>query len=127
MGTDSEITKNIVEKSYTDPVTGKFVKGNPGGGRPSGSANFKTKWEIFIDKVAKTNNLSPQEIDEQLFAIGYKKAKEGDFQFYKDIHDRIYGKAVQPNEHTGKGGGTIEIQQITGMQIIKEDADTIQE
>lgn len=93
------------EKRENTEITAKEVRGVPfkkgedprrnTDGRPQGSLDFKTKWEIFIDKVAKSNNLSPQEIDEQLFAIGYKKAKEGDFQFYKDIHDRIYGKAPQ--------------------------------
>ena len=33
----SEDTKKNVEKQYTDPETGKFAKGNPGGGRPKGS------------------------------------------------------------------------------------------
>ena len=91
-----EITNNIVDKSWTDPVTGKFVKGNPGGGRPPESLNFKTKWNIFIDKVAKQNDMTPDEIDEQLLAVGFKKAKEGDYSFYRDLHDRLYGKPVQP-------------------------------
>lgn len=30
-------TNKIVEKRYTDPKTGKFKKGNPGGGRPKGT------------------------------------------------------------------------------------------
>ena len=78
---------------------GRIVSGvlNPNG-RPKGSLDFRTKFEIFLDKLAKQNNLSPQEIDEQLFAVAYKKAKEGDYQFWRDVHDRIYGKPVQKNE-----------------------------
>lgn len=72
-------------------------------GRPKGALDFKTKWEIFIDKVAKSNNLTPQEIDEQLFAVGFKKAKEGDYSFYRDLHDRLYGKPLQSVDHTTKG------------------------
>lgn len=106
----------IVNQSYTDPITGKFVKGNPGGGRPSGSLDFKTKWRIFVDKVAKQNNMTPNEIDEQLLAVGFKKAKEGDYNFYRDIHDRIYGK---PNLTIGLEGGDeskpIQIEIIEGM------------
>lgn len=49
----------------------------PMGGRPKGSEDFKTKWLRFIDKVAKSNNMTPEEIDEQLLAVGFKKAKEG--------------------------------------------------
>lgn len=94
-------------------ITAKDVRGIPfkkgddprrnTAGRPVGSLDFKTKWEIFIDKVAKQNNLTPQEIDEQLFAIGFKKAKEGDYSFYRDLHDRLYGKPQQPLDHTTNG------------------------
>lgn len=104
MGENGE---TIVEKTsnngWTDPVTGKFVKGNPGGGRPNGSLDFKTKWHIFIDKVAKQNDMTPEQIDEQLLAVGFKKAKEGDYSFYRDIHDRVYGKPMQPTDITSKG------------------------
>ena len=86
-------------------------------GRPQGSLDFKTKFEIFLDKLAKQNNMSPQEIDEQLFAVAYKKAKEGDYQFWKDVHDRVYGKPIQRSELTGKDGGAI---------IVKEDKEKIE-
>jgi len=72
-------------------------------GRPKGSLNFATKWEAFVEKVAKQNNLTPNEIDEQLLAVGFKKAKDGDFNFYRDIHDRVYGRATQPIDHTTLG------------------------
>jgi len=38
-----EETNNNVKKTYTDPVTGKFVQGNPGGGRPKGTFSLKTQ------------------------------------------------------------------------------------
>lgn len=43
-----EETNTIVEKSYTDPVTGKFIPGNPGGGRPKGTYSLKTKIINFL-------------------------------------------------------------------------------
>lgn len=36
-----ENTNEFVEKTWTDPITGKFVPGNPGGGRPPGSISIK--------------------------------------------------------------------------------------
>lgn len=81
--------------------------GNPKG-RPKGTENFKTKWEKFVKKIADKNELLPEDIDEQLLAVAYKKAKDGDFQFYKDIHDRVHGKAMQPTDIT-TGGETLGV------------------
>jgi len=94
-------------KTWTDPVTGKFAKGNPGGGRPSGSLDFRTKWYNLIDKLAKQNNVDPLEVEQQLLLVGYRKAKEGDYSFYRDIMDRVYGKPVQHSEISGKDGQPI--------------------
>jgi hypothetical protein len=99
-----EENDKIVKQSYTDPVTGKFVKGNPGGGRPQGSLDFKTKWFKFIEKVATQNDMTPEEIEQQLIAVGYKKAKEGDYAFYRDTFDRVYGKPINKTELTGADG-----------------------
>lgn len=91
----------------------KMVERNPDGtiksgvlnpkGKPKGTESFKTKWEAFIEKVAKTNNMTPQQIDEQLFAVGFAKAKAGDYAFYRDLHDRIYGKPQQHVDVTTDG------------------------
>ena len=107
MGKDTEITEKDGNFTGKDPVTGQFVAGNKLGGKTAGSLDFKTKWNIFIDKVAKQNNMTPNEIDEQLLAVGFKKAKEGDYAFYRDIHDRVYGKPMQRNEISGADGNPI--------------------
>ena len=75
---------------------GQLKKGsvlNPEGKTP-GTIDFKTKWFIFIDKVAKQNNITSDEVEEQLLAAGFKAAKEGSFSFYKDTFDRVYGQAT---------------------------------
>lgn len=77
------------------------VSGNPAGKRP-GAENFKTKWLKFIDKIAAQNNITPDEVDEQLLAVAFKQMKSGDFRYWKDIQDRVYGMAKQPIEHLGK-------------------------
>jgi len=121
------------EKRKNTEVTAREVRGVPFqkgedprrnlDGRPKGALDFKTKWEIFIDKVAKSNNLTPQEIDEQLFAVGFKKAKEGDYAFYRDLHDRLYGKPVQHTDLTTKGEAITWNEQKTYLNetIIKAD------
>lgn len=102
-----ENTQKPIENPNFDE-NGKFKEGNEVGklgGRPKGALDFKTKFENFITKLAENNKLTPEEVDEQLFAVAYKKAKEGDYAFYRDIHDRLYGKPVQKNETDLTSGG----------------------
>lgn len=93
---------------------------NPNG-RPKGSLDFKTKFYLMLDKIAKNNNMTPDEVEEQLLMVGYKKAKEGDYSFYRDVMDRVHGRPVQKNEHTGANGEPL---QITWEH--NENNDTIQ-
>jgi hypothetical protein len=71
-------------------------------GRPEGTLNFATKWRKFIEKVAETNEVTPEELESQLLAVGFKEAKAGQFNFWKDIHDRVYGKPKETIEHQGE-------------------------
>lgn len=80
----------------------KGVSGNPAG-KPKGTLSFATKWERMVEKIAMQNNLTPEEIDEQLLLVGYKKAKDGDYSFYRDAMDRIHGKPQQSVDHTTNG------------------------
>jgi len=104
--TGKTVTEQSIEQSQQSEKPWQFKPGQSGNpnGRPVGSQSFSTKWKIFIDKVAAQNNMTPQEIDEQLFSIGFKKAKEGDYRFYQDLHDRLYGKPKQVTELTGLDG-----------------------
>lgn len=116
MGENTEITKSIVEKTYTDPETGKFAKGNPGGGRPVGSRDFATDFDEAVDEIAKDNGMTRSEARKLLLKVAYKNAKEGNYSFYKDIHDRLYGTAINKNEHTGKDGEKLIPEGITAEE-----------
>lgn len=98
METEPEITNKNAEKSWTDPITGKFVEGNPGGGRPKGSRDFATDFDEVVEEIAKDNNMTKSEARKLLLKVAYKHAKEGNYSFWKDIHDRIYGTALQRND-----------------------------
>ena len=93
----------------------KGQSGNPDG-KPSGTLDFKTKWFKFIDKVATQNNITPDEVDEQLLAVAFKQAKDANYPFWKDIHDRVHGKASESMDVTS-GGKPIVI------NVAKEIAD----
>lgn len=85
--------------------SGKIVSGvlNPNG-RPKGSLSFATKFYKVIDKLAKQNDITPEEVEEQLLLVGYKKAKDGEYNFYRDLFDRIYGKSKQSIDINGNLG-----------------------
>lgn len=94
--TEKPESTGIKQERNPDGTFPPGVSGNPNG-RPKGSEDFKTKWLRAIEKIAKQNELTPDDIEQQILLVGYKKAKEGDYSFYKDILDRIYGKPVQTN------------------------------
>ena len=76
---------------------GRVISGvlNPNG-KPLGTLDFKTKWFKFIEKVAAQNNITPNEVDEQLLAVAFKQAKDANYPFYRDIQDRVHGKPIPP-------------------------------
>ena len=68
--------------------------GNPSG-RPLGALGFKTIFEQAVKKIAKEKNLKESEIEVDLIIQAITKAKGGNYHYYRDIFDRIYGRPVQ--------------------------------
>jgi len=64
-------------------------------GRPHGALNFSTKFRMLVEKVAQQENITPEEVEQQLIEVGYNSAKEGNYNFWRDLHDRVYGQATQ--------------------------------
>jgi len=88
----------------------KGKTGNPNG-RPLGTRNFKTVMREAMVKIAESNKMTVEELEAELQKVGLKHALKGNFQFYKDITDRTYGKTpdvsqinlvVEPNERIKK-------------------------
>lgn len=82
----NEPIKNV-ENSYTDPVTGKFTPGNPGGGRPKGTYSLKT----LIEKKLKEN----PELEAKLIADILEKEQAL-------VYQMIDGRPKQSTELDGK-------------------------
>lgn len=85
---------SVKRKSMGRPFP-KGVSGNPKG-RPPGRPNYVTDIKRGIEKLAKENHMSVGEFEVRILAKGLKGAAEGDYQFYRDYLDRLYGKPVQP-------------------------------
>jgi len=115
MEKDTEITQEPTSNPNFDK-NGKFKKGNKIGelgGRKFGTRDWNTDFDEVIADIAKDNNLPISEVRKVLLKVAYKRAKDGDFSFSKDINDRVYGKALQINELRGKGGKDLIPETIT--------------
>lgn len=81
---------------------GQLMKGailNPEG-RPVGTRNFQTDFDEVVEEIAKANNITNSEARKILIKKAYGEAKDGNFQYYKDIVERVYGK-VPDNLNVG--------------------------
>lgn len=86
-------TNSNVEKSYTDPKTGKFVKGNPGGGRPPGSVSIVEGIKQKLLEVEPANKKTYLELF--LNKLFLKAIKDGNEQLMRDMINRVDG---MPNQ-----------------------------
>lgn len=64
-------------------------------GRPKGVKNFKTIFEEAVKKIAKEKEIDPESIEVDLVIKAIAEARRGDYKYYKDIFDRIYGQPKQ--------------------------------
>jgi hypothetical protein len=89
----------------------KGVSGNPAG-KPKGVPNSKTRLLKLLQLVQiKTNPITGEKeeftVAEQLDMMVLQKAFKGDLSAYKEILDRLEGRAKQSAEIEVSGGMTI--------------------
>ena len=75
---------------------GRVVSGvlNPTG-KPKGTLSFSTLLDKAIREIATANSVDPESIESDLLKMALKMAREGNYQFFKDLMDRKYGQAKQ--------------------------------
>ena len=69
---------------------------NPNG-RPKGQKNYRTLMREAMISLAKKNGTDPDKMELEIFEMGIKKARLGDYKFYQDYMDRKHDKPVQKN------------------------------
>ncbi len=82
--------------NYNPSPATRFKKGQSGNpaGRQKGSRNYRTLFkEAYVD-IAKDLKLGkdPDVLLVEILKRGIKEALRGNYPFYKDIMDRLYGK-----------------------------------
>jgi len=75
-----------------------FVKGDPRRiNKPKGARSFKTIFEEAAREVANDLKLGkkPNAIQLEIIKRGIKEGLQGNYNFYRDTFDRLYGKAKE--------------------------------
>lgn len=87
----------VTEKQKKNLEIGKFKPGESGNplGHPKGQKNYKTLYREALIKIAKSNGKEVGEIELDIVMKGLFRARDGNFQFYKDVMDRIHGQAKE--------------------------------
>jgi hypothetical protein len=80
------------------PKEHQFKKGQ--GGRPKGVKNYKTIFNEAAKAVSEALKLGkePDAVQVEIVKRGIAQALKGNYNFYKDILDRLYGQAKQTIE-----------------------------
>ena len=112
-----------VKNSAENRVKGlkPFKPGESGNlnGRPLGQRNYATIYREALLQLAKINNKTVEELEDELVASGFAQAKK-DFRFYKDIQDRLHGTATIKSESEVKVTGTINTQDPKALEIAQK-------
>lgn len=90
------------ENRLQDPVTGRFIDGNPGGGRPKGSGlSITTEIKKKLDEIPEGQKATYLEL---LINRIFKQAiQEGDQQMIKNIWNYVDGMPRQTTDITSGG------------------------
>lgn len=67
-------------------------------GRPEGRRSFTTLFKEAIEKIAKERKLPIEDPEVELVVRAIVEALKGNYQYYKDIMDRLYGKPKETHE-----------------------------
>lgn len=99
--------------SSTEPNTDKRLKnlkkpwkkgesGNPEG-RKIGQRPYAALYREALIQIGQSQGKTPEEIEDLMHKSGLTKAIKGDYAFYRDVLDRLYGKPKQSLGLEGAG------------------------
>jgi hypothetical protein len=78
-------------------------------GRGLGTKNFTTIYKEALISLSRKIGKEPVEFELEIIEKGIAQARKGDYKFYKDLLDRIFGQAIQKKEVTGADGNPLEV------------------
>jgi hypothetical protein len=116
--TEKKAVKAVKEDNLTPWKPGE--SGNPMG-RPKGSKNFSTKFKQAVEVIAKSEEKSVDEAMLEIFKTAYDQAKKGNFNYFKDLMDRVYGKPVQRIDAKSEVREVSIVKFVDGMRKIADE------
>jgi len=103
MNQESEKTgENQEKKPKRDTRFKPGQSGNPKG-RPKGSLNFSTIFKKAVKRIVKEKKLPVKDPEVEMVVRAVIEALKGNYQFYRDIMDRRYGKPKESVDITSDG------------------------
>ena len=86
-------------------------------GRPKGARDFKTIFEEAAKEVAKSLKLGekPDVVQIEILKKGIKEGIKGNFNYYRDIVDRLYGKTTEKIEHSGEIETKVDLSELNSF------------
>lgn len=85
------------------PKEYQFPKGvKSGGTKPKGARSWNTVFEEAIRKIAKEKKLKIDDPEVEMVVTAVTRALKGNYNYFKDIMDRRYGKPKEPIEIESK-------------------------
>lgn len=98
---ETKVIRN--EKGQIMPGSVLNPNGNPGAG-------YKQKWDKMITNVAEEKGITKEQAELDLFTVAYDQALKGNFQFFKDAMDRVYGPVRQD--------ATLNVEKLENLTIV---------
>jgi hypothetical protein len=94
-------------------------------GRPKGTKNFKTMFEMACKEVAESLNLGqePDKVMLEIIKRGIKEIFKGNYSFYKDTLDRYFGKATEKAEIGLKIEKIAELEELLKEWVEKDKSE----
>ena len=113
--TEQRIVKEYKVGYGKTPVETRWKPGQSGNYKRRKS--FATLFDKAIKKIAEEEDISKLDVEIALIRKAVTEAKKGNFNFYKDIIDRVHGK---PKERIGFGVDGEGIESVEIKIITKE-------
>lgn len=92
-------------------------------GRPKGTKNFSTQFKEAVKVLAEDEGKEVDDMMLDIFKTAYNQAKKGNFNYFRDLMDRVYGKPVQKIDSRQEIQQVSVVKFVDGMRKIADESE----